>query len=1605
MFRKRALLILLLLSSLAAHATHMSGGEIYWECIGPNQFRISLLVYRDCAGINVDPSYSLVLTSPCGDRTLTVSHNGATELSQLCDVQLPNSTCNGGTLPGIQEYTYTGTITLPPCDSWSISWTNIYRNNAIVNLTNPGTRHMYIESVLNSAEAPCNDSPTFTNTAIPYVCLGYPVTYSYGAVDAEGDSLSYALIGARMIDGTAIPYTNPFTPTQPINGITIDPATGLLNFTLFLAGNWVVVVRVTEYDADGNVIGTIMRDMQFVAYPCANVPPDAATGNVSNLTGAAVQLGPRQIQVCESGDFCFDMVISDVNAGNILEAFSNAAMSLAGATFSYTGTNPITATLCWTASPGSAGFYPLIVNVNDGACPIPAFQTYVYSIEVLPGLAATLDVVDEACLGSGNGTIAAVVTAGTSPFTYAWSTGSSGSMITGGPGDYSVDITDVNGCALSGLSGTIGTAAQPNQADAGDDFRVCAGTGAFALQGNVVNATGGTWSNGNGTFGGAWPTVFYDPSADEVANGRVDLILTSTGNNGCPPAADTVSIRLQNSFAGMVATATDALCNGGNSGTATVAPGDPGLTYLWSDAAAQTTATATQLAAGSYTVTITDLFACDTTLGVTVSQPTAVSLVGITHTDETCFGFNDGTVTAEASGGIAPYIYTWDNGATGPQITVGAGFYEVTITDANGCAPASGTATVSALGLPNAAEAGPDMVACTENAPIYLNEQVTNAPSGTWSGGSGTFNGTYPDIDYTPGAADFAAGSITLTLTTVGNTTCPAASDSMTLLLPSSFIGIDLITTDANCYGTSTGSAAVNINNGFNFLWFPGGQTTQSIEALAAGDYSVLVTDGFGCPVTLNTSIEQPDAITIGNVEANNESCAGVADGTLMAMVSGGTAPYSYTWSNGDTTAILTAAAGTYSVSVTDANGCAPATADGIIVATGLPNIADAGPDAIGCLNALPIALQGSVQNATGGTWSGGAGAILGAGLTVQYQPTNAEIMAGGVDLFLTTTGNATCPPATDTIHVSLSNTFLTAGLSTTDAACSGNVDGSITFSPHVLGNTYSWNDANAQTLPTAIGLGAGPYTVVVTDALGCDTALTALIGEPQPLNVASVATTNVACAGGSNGTVVLSVAGGTPIYGVSWSSGQTTMTITGLGVGTYTASITDAQGCSTEVDATITEPAPILVAVQAPDTVCVNTAVQLSATASGGAGTYTFDWGGFGFNDTVQLAFSATQTMLLSVVDQAGCAGPVTPVTVNVLDLLSADLTAYGDTTVCAGGVATVGSSISGYAGAVTYTWSPFGYAGPGPYSVPITEDQNLVVTVIDACGNSIERTIGLRLDTPPAIQLPPVIAQGCAPLMVQFPTLDLGNVIYTWNLGNDNTTNVPAPQLIYPQGTYTASLTVTTPLGCTASSTGGGLIQAFGAPTAAFTASPWVTNIDEPVVAFDDQSVGTITNYEWLFGDGGTSATMDPSHEYMDLGTFMVELTVEDQNGCTARVTHPVTIEPVYDVVIPTAFTPNPNGPGGPGGGSGGGGGNWVTGDLSNDVFYPFVRFVDEFRMRVFNRWGELIFESTDLSVGWDGYYRGELSPQDVYVVQTWFKFVDGKKVEKLSDLTLFR
>jgi gliding motility-associated-like protein len=352
----------------------------------------------------------------------------------------------------------------------------------------------------------------------------------------------------------------------------------------------------------------------------------------------------------------------------------------------------------------------------------------------------------------------------------------------------------------------------------------------------------------------------------------------------------------------------------------------------------------------------------------------------------------------------------------------------------------------------------------------------------------------------------------------------------------------------------------------------------------------------------------------------------------------------------------------------------------------------------------------------------------------------------------------------------------------------------------------------------------------------------------------------------------------------------------------------------------------------------------------------------------------------------------------VTVLDLQQALLTALGDTTVCPGGSAVLGASLAGYPGSYELHWPELGLNGPGPHTVPVGGTTTITVVATDACGQSLEASVELVLDEPPVVVLPEIIAVGCAPLTVTMPDLGLpAGTLHQWSMGDGASHTGPTPTHTYGAGQFQVGLLITTAAGCTTTTTGTGSVTAHVPPVAAFTADPWTTDIDDATIAFTDHSSGTITGWEWDFGDGSTATVPAPEHTYTGIGPFPVELWVQDRNGCVDSVVHVVRIDLVHEVIIPNAFTPDPNG--------GNGGTAWIPNDLSNDVFYPFARFVKDFRMRILNRWGELIFESNDHAIGWDGWYRGQLSPQDVYAYQVWIRFEDDKEVLRLGDVTLFR
>lgn len=378
-----------------ARASHIAGAEITYQHLSGNQYRVNLNLFVDCLGFDPGAAQTINFESTCGSTSSLIvncTNPGGTEISQICPSQIGSSTCNGGSLPGMWIFKYSGTITLSPtCDTWKMSWTVCCRNNSTVNLVSASSVGTYVEADLNSATDSTNSSPYFTRETIPYVCLGQPVTYNSGIIDPEGDSLNFSLISAEDAGGTPLTYAAGYSATSPISGIAIDQLTGALSFTPSTLGTFVVVVKVQEFNSNGDLIGSVMRDLQFLVMNCSNTIPSASSGTISNLSGAAVQTGPHSIQMCSGNSFAFDLSFTDPNASDILNYQSTLNSIIPGAVVSASGSNPLN--LHVSCGPGlvnaSTSF---AIDVTDNACPYYGIQSYAYTIQTDAGTVASPDI-------------------------------------------------------------------------------------------------------------------------------------------------------------------------------------------------------------------------------------------------------------------------------------------------------------------------------------------------------------------------------------------------------------------------------------------------------------------------------------------------------------------------------------------------------------------------------------------------------------------------------------------------------------------------------------------------------------------------------------------------------------------------------------------------------------------------------------------------------------------------------------------------------------------------------------------------------------------------------------------------------------------------------------------------------------------------------------------------------------------------------------------------------------------------------------------------------------------------------------------------------------
>ncbi|CAN5177672.1 hypothetical protein BH09BAC1_BH09BAC1_01170 [soil metagenome] len=401
-----------------ALASHAVGIDLTYQCLGGNQYEFSVNFYRDCNGISAPGSAFISISSAsCGINTSTsLARVGFIEVSAICPSQMGSTTCSGGNLPGIQQYTYTGRFTLPAnCSDWVIGYSECCRNSAITNLQNPGSQNLYVEAKLNNAGGLCNNSPFFTSLPTPYLCAGQPFFYNHGAIDFDGDSLVYSLIQPRTAPTSNIPYNGGFSPTNPMttnSGFGFNTATGQMSFTPTNPQQAVVTVRVDEY-RNGVLIGSVIRDLQLVVINCNNQLPTASGINGTNGVG-----GSYNLSVCAGFPLCFDITSNDANAGQVVSLNWNGGIQ--GATFTSTGTPYPRATFCWTPTPADIGTHNFALEVRDNACPIPGLNIYTYTINVTPNPNPPVSAGPDKNICQGGNTNLSATTSATG-VTYAWS--------------------------------------------------------------------------------------------------------------------------------------------------------------------------------------------------------------------------------------------------------------------------------------------------------------------------------------------------------------------------------------------------------------------------------------------------------------------------------------------------------------------------------------------------------------------------------------------------------------------------------------------------------------------------------------------------------------------------------------------------------------------------------------------------------------------------------------------------------------------------------------------------------------------------------------------------------------------------------------------------------------------------------------------------------------------------------------------------------------------------------------------------------------------------------------------------------------------------------
>ncbi|MBS1685753.1 MAG: M4 family metallopeptidase [Bacteroidetes bacterium] len=710
------------------------------------------------------------------------------------------------------------------------------------------------------------------------------------------------------------------------------------------------------------------------------------------------------------------------------------------------------------SNPVQPGYYYYFYNWEVQAPACVSLRAPV-TASIGAGLTDTRTSTAVACYGQSTGAASVTPTSGTSPYSYHWGSGQTTSSISNIPaGTYTVSISDNNGCAKTD---TI-IVTQPSAA-----LSVSSTTTSVLCYGGTTGAIAITATGGTTSYAYNWGSGITTQNRTNLPAGTYTVTVTDA--HSCT-ASRTANVTQPTSALTATATATAVQCYGASTGAIALTPsgGTSAYSYNWGNGI--TTQNRINVAAGTYTVTITDAHSCTTTVSATVSQPAAALATSATTTSVSCNGGSNGAIALTPSGGTSGYSYNWGGGITTQnRSNLTAGTYTVTVTDAHSC-----TTTRSAT--------------VTQPAAISVQTSSTQASCGqsngtataNASGGTGTLSYHWASGANTATVSNLSSGNYTVTVTDANLCT---TTQGVNVSSPAAF-SLSHTVGSVSCNGGNNGTATISPSitpGGYTYAW-PGGLTGASQTTLTAGLYVVNVTDGNGCSRVDSITITEPAAIT-DVLSGTAPLCYGSANGSISLQAQGGTGALNYQWSP-NISSLTGLAAGTYDLTITDANNCAKT-------------------DAVTLTAPAAITAQNQVTNILcRGAGSTGAATVTATGGTgtLSYQWSNntagSSISNVPAGIYIATISDANGCTLTDSIHITEPSAAVQATTSVTQAH-TGLADGTATVA--AFGGTgaltYQWSTNPTQTTTTATGLAGGTYTVTVTDANGCMTTALAVVG------------------------------------------------------------------------------------------------------------------------------------------------------------------------------------------------------------------------------------------------------------------------------------------------------------------------------------------------------------------------------------------------------------------------------------------------------------------------------------------------------------------------------